>query len=145
VPDCVRAIIADETIVIRKPEATRPWQHVLEPLSGYLSLAAMQYNNPKLSNSWNFGPSSDSIHNVGELTEKIIRLWGKGKLDIIRNDKIYESTLLKLDCDRALQELGWVARWNFDTTLQKTVDWYKVYAEGKIISEEQINCYMKEV
>jgi len=145
VPDCARAIMSGKDIEIRNPDATRPWQHVLEPLSGYLTLAARQYNFSEFSSSWNFGPDSNSIHTVGELTQRIIDFWGKGNLNIVKNNQFHESVLLKLDCDRALQKLSWTSRWNFDATVKRTVDWYQSYENGEIITQEQIECYMEEV
>ena len=143
VPDCIRALLIDAPIEIRNPKSTRPWQHVLEPLSGYLTLGALQYQDCKLSDTWNFGPSGESVHTVEELVREMIHRWGSGSLSAAPNDAFYESSLLKLDCDKAFQRLGWKARWNFADTIRETADWYRAFSGGKIISESQIESYMK--
>lgn len=132
VPDCIRSIMKDKEIEIRNPYATRPWQHVLEPLSGYMLLAQRLYENPvKFSGSWNFGPSIDSIKTVKELTEKTIEILGKGSISIGPKDKHkHEAGLLHLNCDKSNHQLGWHPVWNFEQTMHITIEWYKDYLKG---------------
>jgi len=143
VPDCARALISGNPIEVRNPHSTRPWQYVIEPLSGYLTLAALQYNNKSFSGAWNFGPESNAVHTVEELVTGMIKQWGAGKLNVVSEESFHESSLLKLDCDKAHQRLGWKARWDFNETVSETVNWYSSYTKNDIISENQINQYMK--
>jgi CDP-glucose 4,6-dehydratase len=131
VPDCVRAFTKGETLEIRSPNATRPWQHVLEPLSGYLCLGAalLEKNKRVAGESFNFGPLNDVNRTVEELIGEFARVWGEGKwhASVKSGDEKKESTLLKLDCDKAMQELGWHAVLSFEETARMTTDWYKAF------------------
>lgn len=149
VPDIIKALINNESPAIRNPIAIRPWQHVLEPLNGYMMLAeAMWQHGGKYSEAWNFGPEDDHIITVGELTNRLAKLWGK-KLDIIQdnNKQPHEATLLKLDCSKTKLMLGWYPKLNLEDTLMWTIDWYKEFASksGNIeeITSRQIESYMK--
>ncbi len=150
VPDCIRAIENDQAIQLRSPNATRPWQHVLEPLSGYLMLAANLYKNPqKFAGSWNFGPSTSEIRTVEEVANTIIEHLGKGRVEImgVQNQQ-HEARLLQLNCDKAHQILGWHPRWQVDETLATTAIWYKTIMEGgnaETITYSQIKKYFKEM
>lgn len=149
VPDCIRALQAKRPIVVRNPNATRPWQHVLEPLSGYLTLAAALHDAPK-SNScaWNFGPRSDASRTVRHLTRSIVSAWGAGEIQIEADLAFHEAGLLQLNCDKALQKLNWKPRWNFERTVAETVVWYKDVHEGKSaleVSLAQIRRYQETV
>ena len=134
IPDCIRAITKNESIGIRNPKATRPWQHVLEPLSGYLWLGACLLENPeKYSGAWNFGPQDDATQRVQEVVEAIIKLWGKGSwkdLSTIEANTVHEATLLKLCCDKAYQWLNWRNSLRLEEALQLTVQWYRDYYES---------------
>jgi len=132
VPDCIRSIENNEPILLRNPNATRPWQHVLEPISGYLLLAARLYEDPKYwSGSWNFGPSTNEVHTVEEVTKIIISHLGKGSIKLIEpQSQIHEANLLQLNCDKANQQLGWHPRWNPALTFKATAIWYKNIMEG---------------
>jgi len=148
VPDCIRSLMRKEPILLRHPSSTRPWQHVLEPLSGYLLLAANLYEDPKrFTGAWNFGPEHRDIRTVRELTERIIKEWGTGKLEIGQSDPDYhEARLLHLNCDKAIQELKWRPRWDFDQTVQETTDWYRSVTSGTPaidVSKRQIHAYME--
>ena len=148
VPDCIRAIINDKDIEIRNPYATRPWQHVLEPLSGYMLLAQRLFENPtSFSGSWNFGPTIESIKTVKELTEKTIQILGKGSVFIVEKDAHkHEAGLLHLNCDKSNHLLGWNPVWNFEQTVNTTIEWYKKYlnsANPKELSLSNINQYME--
>ena len=132
IPDCIRAVESDEPIRLRNPAATRPWQHVLEPLSGYLLLAARLYEEPKRwGGSWNFGPSSKEVRTVQNVAEVIISHLGRGKIEIVESQtQFHEARLLQLNCDKAHQLLGWVPRWHVEKTLKVTAVWYKSIMEG---------------
>jgi CDP-glucose 4,6-dehydratase len=147
VPDCIRALKSKKDIIIRNPNATRPWQHVLEPLSGYLLLGAKLYKEgKKYSSSWNFGPNTKSIKTVKELTEKIIDFWGYGKIKLeIKKNAPHEAGLLHLNCDKSNQMLNWYSKWDFDKAIEETVKWYKAYNENKdmvSVCKKQIEEYM---
>lgn len=141
IPDCIRSIMNEKEIEIRNPLATRPWQHVLEPLSGYLLLAQKLYDNPvKFSGSWNFGPTIESIKTVKELTEKTIDIFGKGSVLIGKIDKDkHEAGLLHLNCDKSNHQLGWYPVWNFEQTVNTTINWYKNYINGANPEELSLN------
>lgn len=129
IPDCIRALEAGFPIEIRSPKSIRPWQHVLEPLSGYMTLAIKMIENPtKYCEGWNFGPSLDSIVPVWDIASMVIKNYGKGELKDISNRKaLHEAKLLALDITKARFELGWTPRWNIEQTIQKTVEWYTKY------------------
>lgn len=146
IPDFIRAITKGEKVEIRSPFAIRPWQHVLEPLSGYLNLAAKLYTNgSKYAEAWNFGPDDSDAQNVEWITETICNLWGEGaSFTIDTNPQPHEANYLKLDCSKAKAELNWMPKWNIHKTLVSIVDWNKAFLNGKNIrkvSEEQINNY----
>jgi len=133
VPDCVRALQNSETIEIRYPGATRPWQHVLEPLSGYVRLAVGLLNREIQSGeSWNFGPPEDSVNTVQEVADFISQRWKSGTLIHVSSPPsgMHEAGLLQLNSTKALRDLGWRTRWDFETTLSKTTDWYRSYYNG---------------
>lgn len=127
VPDCVRALSAEQKIGIRNPNAVRPWQHVLEPLSGYLHLGAALWNDPqKYSGPWNFGPDESSHLTVAAMTDRLIKYWGSGVWEDLSDPHAYhEAKLLKLNCDKAHVELSWRSVLTIDECLQMTADWYK--------------------
>jgi len=133
VPDCVRAWSRNEVVELRNPQATRPWQHVLEPLSGYLALAAELTVRPELhGDAFNFGPAVQQNHTVLELVERMGRYWEQVRWkDISGQDSgPYESGLLKLNCDKALHLLKWQALLDFEQTVKFTADWYKRYYQN---------------
>jgi len=148
VPDCMRALRAGQPIVLRNPGATRPWQHVLEPLGGYLALAVALYNNPQgFSGAWNFGPDSNASRSVHDLTQGIVRAWGAGQIEIQAcGDAPHEAGLLHLNCDKAHFILGWKPHWGFDRTVRETVAWYRAVVSGEqgaAVSIAQIKAYME--
>ena len=149
IPDCIRSIMNEKEIEIRNPYATRPWQHVLEPLSGYMLLAQRLYENPvQFSGSWNFGPSIKSIKTVKNLTENIINILGKGSISIGEKDNHkHEAGLLHLNCDKSNHQLEWDPVWSFEQTVKITIEWYKNYLNGsdpKEISLNNIYQYMED-
>ena len=126
VPDCVRAIAANEPIVLRYPSATRPWQHVLEPLSGYLTTAIKLLEDPKkFSGAWNFGPHAGDVSTVLDLAEAMVKHLGKGEI-IAETPPAnqYEAQLLQLNCDKAQQLMGWKPRWSAAEAIEATAVWY---------------------
>jgi len=129
IPDCIRALENNKPIEIRNPNATRPWQHVLEPLSGYLLLASRMYEDPqKYCGAWNFGPNYDSIIPVGKVADKVVAQWGSGSwLDLSDKNAPHEAKLLSLDISKANSYLKWVPVWDTEKAIKKTVDWYKEY------------------
>lgn len=133
VPDCIRAIENGSSIKLRNPNATRPWQHVLEPLSGYLLLATKLYEHPdQYGGSWNFGPSPSEICSVEHVAYSITQTVGKGTIEIVEdNSQHHEARLLQLNCEKAHQDLGWRPRWSVQKTLLETALWYKAIMEGK--------------
>ena len=135
VPDCVRAFSEGRELTIRSPKATRPWQHVLEPLSGYLWLGTnlLENNENVVRESFNFGPLSDVIRTVEELIKDFSGIWGKGKWNVV-NEKGHgkkEATLLSLNCDKALHLLDWHATLSFEKTVEMTASWYKAFYAGE--------------
>jgi len=131
VPDCVRALIDGRPIVLRQPYATRPWQHVLEPLSGYIKLAAKLFRQPNFGiSSFNVGPLESSVHTVLDVAQACVKEWGSGDVVVDSLEaNHHEASILHLNCDLAKTELLWEPRWNFSQTVHETMDWYK-RAEG---------------
>jgi CDP-glucose 4,6-dehydratase len=133
IPDCIRALSADKPVGIRSPHAIRPWQHVLEPLSGYLWLGTLLWQDPqRYSGAWNFGPDDSSHLTVADVVNKLIQYWGEGSWkDLSDPNAPHEANLLKLNCDKAHVELNWYSVLNSDECLQMTTDWYsKFYSSG---------------
>jgi CDP-glucose 4,6-dehydratase len=133
VPDCIRALQRGETIPVRNPHATRPWQHVLEPLSGYLWLAAQLYQpstiNHQLCSAFNFGPEPEANRNVGELVQEVLKSWPGRWEDKSDPHAHHEARLLMLSTAKAKKVLRWQPAWNFETAIASTVNWYReVYA-----------------
>jgi CDP-glucose 4,6-dehydratase len=146
IPDCIKAIEKGKPITLRNPNSTRPWQHVLEPISGYLLLGAKLRNNPnKFSGSWNFGPSTSEFRNVEQVASSIINLMGKGSIKVAENNNNqHEANLLQLNCDKASQILGWSPRWSVDKTIEETARWYNSFLKGEsmsFVSKNQILDY----
>ena len=129
IPDCIRALECNKPIEVRNPMAIRPWQHVLDPLSGYLRLAKLMYEKPKkFSCAWNFGPNHDSIIPVGKVVDKVVARWGSGSwINLSSIEVPHEAELLNLDIAKAKSYLKWFPIWSIDETIEKTVAWYKEY------------------
>lgn len=126
IPDCVRALSQKKEIVVRNPGATRPWQYVLDPLSGYLLLGALMYENgAEYSSAWNFGPNDESILTVEKLVKLVIKHWDSGSYTIETSSHPHEAGLLKLDTSKARAVLGWKPIYNIYEALEKTFNWYK--------------------
>ena len=146
IPDCIKAIEADEPIAIRNKKAVRPWQHVLEPLSGYMLLAQKMWENPaKYCEGWNFGPRAESISTVWEVASKLIANYGKGELkDMSDPNAVHEANLLMLDISKAKFKLGWEPRMNIDQCAGLVADWYKRYQTEDVynLCISEINTYL---
>jgi CDP-glucose 4,6-dehydratase len=129
VPDCIKALEAGKPVEIRSPQAVRPWQHVLEPLSGYLLLANKMWIEPtRYCEAWNFGPTLESIVPVWNVAEKIITHYGYGELsDVSIPNELHEANLLMLDISKARFKLDWKPRMNINQCITLVVDWYKRY------------------
>ena len=132
VPDLVRAFTAGTAAAVRRPGAVRPWQHVLEPLYGYLLLAQrLLEHGPEYAEAWNFGPAESDAREVGWLAERVSRLWGDGaRCESDPRAHPHEATFLKLDCSKARARLGWQPRWHLERALEETVGWYRAYCTG---------------
>jgi CDP-glucose 4,6-dehydratase len=137
VPDCIRAFRQNEAVKLRNPSATRPWQHVLEPLSGYMLLATRLFESPgKWAGSWNFGPSSRMAKTVKDVADTLTQELGFGTVEIEEaNNTAHEAQLLQLNCDKAHQLLGWYPSWDVDKTLKETASWYSQVLKGKAATE----------
>lgn len=146
IPDCIKAIEAGEPIAIRNKKAVRPWQHVLEPLSGYMLLASKMWDEPtKYCEGWNFGPRAESISTVWEVASKLIANYGKGELkDMSDPNAVHEANLLMLDINKAHFKLGWQPHMNIDQCMAMVADWYKRYQGEDVynLCVIQINKYV---
>lgn len=127
VPDIYRALSKNKVITVRNPRSIRPWQHVLEPLSGYLTLAAAMDSDPvKFASAYNFGPDMENIYSVEELVNLAIARWGKGKYkNAVKKGDHHEAGILMLDIQKAKEELGWEPKWDSKTSISKSIDWYR--------------------
>jgi len=147
IPDCIKALEADASIDIRSPKAIRPWQHVLEPLSGYMQLAQKIWNEPtKYCEGWNFGPHAESIATVWDVASKVVAKYGSGELrDLSNPNDLHEAKLLMLDISKAKFQLGWEPRLNIHQTVELTVDWYTRYKTEEVskICLDHINKFVK--
>lgn len=150
VPDCIRALRDGRPIVLRNPGATRPWQHVLEPVGGYLLLAArLLQQGHALDGAYNFGPAADVVRPVHDLAQAAIRIWGDGELVIQPNPNApHEAGLLQLASDKAKGVLGWRSSWNFDECIAHTIGWYRQVYDGAdpvAVMTVQINDFMEKM
>ena len=148
IPDCIKAIEANKTLEIRSPKAIRPWQHVLEPLSGYMLLASKMWEEPtKYCEGWNFGPNAESIADVWTVASEVIKNYGKGYLkDVSDPNALHEAKLLMLDINKAKFQLGWIPRMNIDQCINLVVDWYKRYTKENVhkLCIEEINYFLNK-
>ncbi|MDR1558149.1 MAG: CDP-glucose 4,6-dehydratase, partial [Clostridiales bacterium] len=147
VPDAMRAFLSGQTLAIRMPDAVRPWQHVLEPLYGYMLLAERLWEGDEnCASAWNFGPRADDAVSVECAARHLCDIWGGGKTyETAKDDGPHESRLLRLDSGRAARELGWTPRYNFTDALKITAEWYKRVSAGEdalSVTLEQIKEYM---
>ena len=156
IPDCVRAAVANETIIVRNPDSIRPYQHVLEPIMAYLMIAMKQYKNIHLSGNYNVGPDDCDCRTTGELVDLFCSTWNKYRTS--KNEKKviwinkseggpHEATFLKLDCSKIKKIFGWKPTWSLEETMEKIVEWNVAYIEGgdiEICMDNQINEFLKK-
>ena len=137
VPDIIRAFQENDTVKIRNPDAIRPWQHVLEPLSGYIKIAELLINDGvEYSGAWNFGPNNEDARPVRWIVEKMAKEWGNDPKWIIdENNFFHEANYLKLDCSKAYSKLNWRPKWNLEQALLKIIEWHKLERKGKNCNE----------
>ncbi|MCP4504840.1 MAG: NAD-dependent epimerase/dehydratase family protein, partial [Fuerstiella sp.] len=153
IPDIIRSLQGGKTIAVRNPQATRPWQHVLESLSGYLTLAERMHHAQsdkdvdrlrQLCSAWNFGPLPEANRTVEEVVETALKHWPGSWQDQSQSAAVHEATFLGLAIDKSTRGLNWYPRWSFDKTIQMTIDWYRKVAEGECprsLALEQIREY----
>ena len=141
IPDCVRALMEGNPVEIRNPAAIRPWQHVLEPLGGYLLLAEKMLGNKKDYNeAWNFGPGCESNRTVREVVDEFIRHWGKGEVRMKTEEgKLHEAKLLLLNTDKVRSRLNWHPLLSFEDSVKMTAEWYLAQSGGKEMREFSMN------
>jgi CDP-glucose 4,6-dehydratase len=147
VPDIMRAWLRGDEVIIRNPHSVRPWQHVLEPLSGYLTLAERLWTaGPEFAEAWNFGPSEDDARPVESVIETLRGHWGPGaKWRLDESDHPHEASYLRLDCAKARERLAWRPRWRLHEALGATADWYRQFAAGvdpRQLVEQQIATFV---
>ena len=146
IPDCMASLEKIEPVIIRNPSAVRPWQHVLEPLSGYLLLAETMFENPgQYCEAWNFGPEEGSMKPVGEIADLVVQNWGEGFWqDRSEKNAPHETNILKLDISKARTRLGWNPILYIEQAVTSTVDWYKSYKKQDMYQfcEQQIESYI---
>lgn len=147
IPDCIRALETGEVIDIRSPRAVRPWEHVLEPLSGYMMLAQKMWDNPtKYCEGWNFGPEDDSVSTVWEVATELVKKFGFGELkDSSELNAVHEARFLMLDINKAKIHLGWKPRLNMQQCITLVADWYKRYKTDNVydLCIEEINKFLE--
>ncbi|MCE5286378.1 MAG: CDP-glucose 4,6-dehydratase [Pelosinus sp.] len=150
IPDCINSLINGERILIRSPHAIRPWQHVLEPLSGYLLLAQKLYEEGiAFAEGWNFGPNDSDAKPVEWIVQRLCKQWGESaSYEIDKGPQPHEANYLKLDCSKAHMNLGWQPKWSLDQALDKIIEWvhaYQSHEDMRAICLKQINQYIKGV
>ena len=148
IPDCVRAMSSGTDIIVRNPYSTRPYQHVLEPLSVYLTIAMMQYEDKDFAGFYNVGPDDYDCITTGELVNMFCEKWGEGAKWVNKSvEGPHEANFLKLDCSKIKKTFGWKPRWTAEDAVEKTVEWSKVYVAGGDISvcmDRQISEFMNQ-
>ncbi len=144
VPDIVGCLMNDRPLVLRNPNSVRPWQHVMDPLNGYLTLAVkMLGGDERTADAWNFGPDGVETPTVRQVAEMMMISWGRTvPIEVVPNEGYHESKLLRLDCTKAKSILGWDPKMDIDKVIERTVEWYKAWSEGRDmfqITNEQID------
>ena len=149
VPDCVRATVKGESIIVRNPYSTRPYQHVLEPLYAYLMIAMRQADDKSLEGYYNIGPRDGDCINTGVLADAFVKYWGKPAnwKNMSEANAPHEASFLKLDCSKARETFGWKPVWNVDSAIRETVEWYKAWNAGEDMrefTERQIEAFFNK-
>lgn len=136
IPDCVRSAMKNEKIIVRNPYSTRPYQHVLEPLYVYLMIAQAQYGNEQYAGWYNVGPEDRDCYQTGELVNLFVKCWGNNLQWVSQNNGgPHEANFLKLDCSKVKSVFGWMPRWNLETAVEKTAEWYKAWSSGQNVRQ----------
>lgn len=148
IPDILKAFEKSKSVIVRNPLSTRPWQHVLEPLSGYLVLAEHLYTfGQEFAEAWNFGPKDEDCKSVNWILDQMVSTWGEGAgWELDQNNNPHEAGFLKLDCSKAASRLNWHSKWNLEHTLTLIVTWHQDWKAGKNIKEkcmQEIAAYIK--
>ena len=132
VPDCIRALLKSEPVLVRNPHSIRPWQHVLDPLSGYLLLCQkLCEQGQSFTEAWNFGPDNEDAVSVAQLVQILCEKWGKGaSYNVTRTDGPHEAAFLKLDCTKTTVKIGWLPKWSVTQAVDAVVNWTKRYSHG---------------
>ena len=143
VPDCIRSLQNNCPIAVRNPAATRPWQHVLEPLSGYLWLAAILSKDPSIPRAFNFGPDPESTRCVRDLVTEILTHWQGQWEDKSDPRAVHEAKLLNLSIARAASVLNWKPVWNFEKTIEHTISWYQNFTLNKVENAALVSSQIK--
>lgn len=147
IPDCIRAAVNSEDIVVRNPYSTRPYQHVLEPVYVYLMIAAMQYQNHKYASWYNVGPDDQDCFQTSALVDLFVKYWGNSLKWINKyTDGPHEANYLKLDCSKLKGTFGWKPHWNLETAIEKVVQWSKAWAAGedvRFVMDMQIEEFLR--
>lgn len=145
VPDLVRAAASGQSLRLRNPQATRPWQHVLEPLSGYLRIGQALLAGDAAGDAWNFGPAADATLAVRDVVARLQQAWPQLLVEHDPGPHPHEAATLTLDCSKAARNLGWHPVWNADTTLQRTAQWYQAFAENRSVrSRDDLAAYVAD-
>ena len=147
IPDCIRAAIKGEDIIVRNPYSTRPYQHVLEPVYAYLMIAAKQYEDSKYQSWYNVGPDDQDCFQTGALVDLFVKHWGRGMKWIDKYDGgPHEANFLKLDCSKLKTTFGWKPHWNLETAVEKVIEWSKAWIAGedvRSVMDRQIEEFLK--
>lgn len=147
IPDCIRAAVKHEDIVVRNPYSTRPYQHVLEPVYAYLMIAAKQYEDSKFASWYNVGPDDQDCFQTGALVDLFVKNWGEGLKWINKHDGgPHEASFLKLDCSKLKTTFGWRPHWNLETAIEKVVEWSKTWVKGsdvRPVMDKQIKEFLE--
>ena len=147
IPDCIRAAVKHEDIIVRNPYSTRPYQHVLEPVYAYLMIAAKQYEDHKYASWYNVGPDDQDCFQTGALVDLFVKHWGEGLKWINKFDGgPHEANFLKLDCSKLKSTFGWKPHWNLETAIEKVVEWSKTWVAGadvRPVMDKQIKEFLE--
>lgn len=147
IPDCVRAVMKEDNIIVRNPFSTRPYQHVLEPLYAYMLIAARQHEDKSMAGCYNVGPDDEGCSSTGDLVDAFCRAWGDGAGWVDQSEGgPHEASFLKLDCSKMKAAFGWRLVWSLDTAIEKTVEWTKCWISGdnvRLCMERQIEEFLK--
>lgn len=147
IPDCVKAVKNNRDIIVRNPNSTRPYQHVLEPLYAYLMIAAMQYKDKRYAGYYNVGPDDEGCYKTGDLVDLFCKTWGENIKWINRPDNgLHEANFLKLDCSKLKNTFEWRPHWNIQTAVEKTIEWSKCWLNNtdvRACMDKQIEDFLK--